>query len=311
MGLGENIGYSTKISMNNNGNHYYTPINFLSRIVAMGLMGDPTLRMHNIQPASDLTVAFNGFDAALDWTASSDSEAGYFIYRADEFNSHYTLLNDEPISTNSFIDECVDVSNTYFYMVRATKLEMTPSGTYHNLSQGIFQDIDIIVDVPVADFIPNVVLDSLALENTSISADSWLWDFGDGMSSNEFEPSHVYQSPGNYEVVLIASNMCFQDTFSMQVSVIFTDTKDLLETAGISVFPNPGKDWFIIKTEKALSNAEISIYNAFGEIISNNPWESGSLSTSLSLEGLPAGIYFVQIREGEQIGVLKIIRQNE
>ena len=175
----------------------------------------------------------------------------------------------------------------------------------------IFQNVETIVEIPVADFIPNVVLDTLTIENTTISADTWYWDFGDGMSSDEFQPSHVYQNPGDYEIVLIASNECFQDTFSLQVSVIFTNTRDFLTITGISVFPNPGKDWFMIKTEKTLSNADLSIYNAFGKLITHNPWESGMLSTHFSLEGLPSGIYFVQIREEERMAVLKIIKQNE
>jgi hypothetical protein len=196
-------------------------------------------------------------------------------------------------------------------MVRATKLEMTPSGTYHNLSQGVFQNVETIVEIPIAGFIPDVILDSLIVENTSTSADNWFWDFGDGMSSDEFQPAHIYQSPGDYEIVLIASNECFQDTFSLLVSVFFTGTKDLLADAGITIFPNPGKDWFTLNSEKVLSDAEIRIYDAFGKIITTNLWESGALTSSFSLQGLAAGIYFVQIRKGESLGIIKIIRQKE
>jgi PKD repeat protein len=34
---------------------------------------------------------------------------------------------------------------------------------------------------------------------------SWLWDFGDGETSTEQNPSHTYGNPGNYTVSLTAS----------------------------------------------------------------------------------------------------------
>lgn len=39
-------------------------------------------------------------------------------------------------------------------------------------------------------------------ENVSIPYDSVLWDFGDGQTSNLANPSHVYNSPGDYNVTL-------------------------------------------------------------------------------------------------------------
>jgi len=35
---------------------------------------------------------------------------------------------------------------------------------------------------------------------------SWFWDFGDGDSSDEQNPSHIYDSPGNYTVILNVSD---------------------------------------------------------------------------------------------------------
>ncbi|MBI2967653.1 MAG: PKD domain-containing protein [Bacteroidetes bacterium] len=43
--------------------------------------------------------------------------------------------------------------------------------------------------------------------DNSINADSWLWDFGDGNSSNKENPAHYYTSPGFYNVSLIASSV--------------------------------------------------------------------------------------------------------
>ncbi|MBL4658642.1 MAG: PKD domain-containing protein, partial [Flavobacteriales bacterium] len=42
----------------------------------------------------------------------------------------------------------------------------------------------------------------------------WLWDFGDGNTSNLQHPVHVYTSAGSYTVSLTASNMSGSDMFT-------------------------------------------------------------------------------------------------
>ncbi len=63
---------------------------------------------------------------------------------------------------------------------------------------------------PVADFSATPLNGNapLAVQFTdqSTNATAWLWDFGDGGSSTQKNPSHIYQSAGSYTVVLTASN---------------------------------------------------------------------------------------------------------
>lgn len=62
-------------------------------------------------------------------------------------------------------------------------------------------------DLCKADFIPErymtCVLDSLQFTDLSIATpDTWLWNFGDGETSTEQHPVHVYYTAGNYPVTL-------------------------------------------------------------------------------------------------------------
>ena len=43
-------------------------------------------------------------------------------------------------------------------------------------------------------------------DNISIAGETWEWDFGDGTGSTAFEPTHLYSSPGPYNIVLVATN---------------------------------------------------------------------------------------------------------
>jgi PKD repeat protein len=48
---------------------------------------------------------------------------------------------------------------------------------------------------------------------------SWLWDFGDGNTSTQQNPSHIYAAAGTYTACLIATNACGSDTTCNSVTV--------------------------------------------------------------------------------------------
>jgi PKD repeat protein len=60
---------------------------------------------------------------------------------------------------------------------------------------------------------------TLVFTNESQFAQTYRWDFGDGATSQESDPVHVYPQAGTYTVTLIASNPCAGDTLQAQVSV--------------------------------------------------------------------------------------------
>ena len=98
---------------------------------------------------------------------------------------------------------------------------------------------------PVADFSfsdENICLGEVRFTNNSTYFNTLLWDFGDGISSNQTTPTHAYALPGTYTVTLRASNSIGFDTISKQVTVnpliakfgISQDTLQLNDTAYFS-----------------------------------------------------------------------------
>jgi PKD repeat protein len=55
--------------------------------------------------------------------------------------------------------------------------------------------------------------------NSTTGATTYAWTFGDGGTSNQQNPSHVYIAPGNYNVCLTASNACYTSTVCHVVTV--------------------------------------------------------------------------------------------
>jgi len=132
MALGETIGYGAKITMNG---QLYHPHQH-EREVHIALMGDPTLRLHPVLPPSNVSAIKNSSGVALTWNNSSDTEIqGYNVYRANSAAGPFTRVNSSLVTSGSYTDTG---SSASVYMVRAIKLESTPSGTYFNPSQGAF-----------------------------------------------------------------------------------------------------------------------------------------------------------------------------
>jgi tripartite motif-containing protein 71 len=76
---------------------------------------------------------------------------------------------------------------------------------------------------PVSKFNSNAksVNNSLIVTFTDTSTEeptSWLWDFGDGNTSTEQNPTHTYAKPGDYHVTLTVSNSAGKNASTKEVS---------------------------------------------------------------------------------------------
>jgi len=63
--------------------------------------------------------------------------------------------------------------------------------------------------------------------NGSISATTYLWNFGDGETSTEFEPQHTYPGEGIFTVSLTATDdLGVSDTFTMDIEIVQPEIPD-------------------------------------------------------------------------------------
>ncbi len=131
MAMGEPIGLCTRYSQNDT----YAG-NYGTRFIHLALMGDPTLRQHVIAPPSGVAATASGSGVLLSWTPSPEPVAGYHIYRAVGASGPYARLSGAPVSGATFTDT-VPLAGTNAYLVKAARMEVSPSGSYWNLSQGV------------------------------------------------------------------------------------------------------------------------------------------------------------------------------
>ena len=62
--------------------------------------------------------------------------------------------------------------------------------------------------------------------NESLDSDTWLWNFGDGTTSTDFEPEHIYATLGDFEVSLMASNAGNGQSTSVSHSITVYPTEE-------------------------------------------------------------------------------------
>ncbi len=171
MALGEPIGYCALTTQNNTTTYID---NIYANSVPIGLMGDPTLRLHIIAPPTNviLNAQSNYTKVSLTWTASTEaSNLGYYIYRSGNPLSNNTPINSTPITTTSYIDN-TPYQGTNHYFIKTVKLTTSASGTYFNLSHGAYASIPGITgsadiknnEKPGIVIYPNPAKDAISLQ---------------------------------------------------------------------------------------------------------------------------------------------------
>jgi hypothetical protein len=141
MGLGETIGYGTRLTMNNS-TLYKNETNQFTRAVYINLMGDPTLRMEPLAPPWSVSSSSTPGGVNLTWAPSPDSVIGYHVYRGSSTQGPFARITSNPVNGTSFLDTNVTAGTSYAYMIRSVELQVNPSGSYYNLSQGMFTSIN-------------------------------------------------------------------------------------------------------------------------------------------------------------------------
>jgi len=174
MPMGHSIGYSALRNQNSTDGVYYNG----PQLVHVALMGDPTLRMHNIQPPNLLTVmqSIEAPSVEIDWHSSFDDDVfAYNIYRSNTKQGNFTKINTDFVTDTTFVDNNpMDGNNVY--LVRAVKLEEEGSGSYYNMSLGVIDSVDYsfvtsiseAIDASVSVF-PNPSLGKFVIDLVGIS----------------------------------------------------------------------------------------------------------------------------------------------
>ncbi|MBL7894954.1 MAG: T9SS type A sorting domain-containing protein [Bacteroidia bacterium] len=297
MGLGENIGYGVKLTQNNIGSLYFgSPTGITGRWIHHGLMGDPTLRNDVVAPVSNVVATKVGNNCNISWTASPEPGIlGYNIYMKNDTNTNYVKVNSTLIAGTTYTDNCLLYKGIYKYMVRAYKLETTPSGSYYNMSEGIADTANSTNGMKAhASFSLSVSGTTVNVTNLSVNTTANNWNFGDGGTATTVNAAHTYTANGSYTITLISSNSCNSDTAKLVVNIISASINEL-NSINATVYPNPSNGKITVSLNNRDNEAyEATVYNQEGKLIQRKLNVRDRVDFDLS--GEASGLYFLQLR---------------
>jgi PKD repeat protein len=142
--------------------------------------------------------------------------------------------------------------------------------------------------------------------NTSVNADTYIWDFGDGTFSNEFHPTHTFDSAKVYRVKLTISNPCGNYSRSVLVDLLFTANEEILDEVDIAIFPNPADEYMTVKSKYRIKS--FLLYNAEGKIVGRKE-SINAKEFTVSLRSLPSGMYKLKLLSTENTVIRNIQKQ--
>lgn len=145
--------------------------------------------------------------------------------------------------------------------------------------------------LPVVAFTQSVIGSTVQTTNTSTGATAYRWTFGDGSPAvTQTSPSHTYASNGNYNLCLEAIDGCDTVKLCRQVQIGTVGIADRGILTGVQLYPNPVENTLNLSGIKTI--CDYALYSSVGTQVLK-----GSLSRdgAISLDGLPAGLYYLQL----------------
>jgi gliding motility-associated-like protein len=238
--------------------HTYTSVGtFRVRLIAI----NPS--SCNVQDTSYMNIKVGDLEATLAGNVVKFGDCRQFNYR---FENLSTTLPVRPFTDTSFIWRFGDgsapvvaglspVTHTYPSPgVYNVSLVLNDSAYCNNpdsiqIVVRVAADVDALFETPALGCAPYTA----AFTNTSVGGVTFQWDFGDGNTSTDINPTNVYSLPGTYNVIMVATdpNTCnVTDTARFTIVVYEKPTSDFSYTPVTPVENTPN-----IFTNLASSNA--------------------------------------------------------
>ena len=234
--------------------------------------------------------------------------------------------------TVSFADQSAGTPTSYSWSfpggTPSTSTAAAPTVTYSNAgvypvsltvsnaagSNSITQEEYISVQTaPVADFSlvqEGGLVTFTNLTEVDLEEPEYLWNFGDGQTSMEASPVHIYQASGTYTVELAATSSCGTTSSTMTIDIVIVSTDDIAQPSVLSIFPNPATESVQLRLAGEYTGQyELKLINSLGQILRTTKGNKLGpvLEFTFDVSDLASGSYFVEVASGEESQMVKVL----
>jgi PKD repeat protein len=179
-------------------------------------------------------------------------------------------------------------------------------------------EYNLNTDPPVADFEAsqtiiqvNENVDFTDLSTNNPNSWEWIFESGTPETSDEQNPSILYETVGTFDVSLTATNDYGFDTKLMEdyitVEIIdFIDTENAI--IQLSVYPNPSQgNISILLQEKPNEEMNYAIFDMNGRMLIRGALQLKE--NNIDLKHIDSGIYFLKVSTAKNSRILKISKR--
>lgn len=285
-------------------------------LVSFGNSGSPVSPASNLAPGSNLLVwsiteAHCSGSDTVNIEVLQGAEANYSAVPTD-LQVAFTDLSQSASSVSwDFGDGDTSSQNspthTYagpgIYTVCQIALDSCGNDTFCS-------DITVTCAPPTSGFgyqMLGMQVDFNDLSSTMASLSSWHWEFGDGDTSNQQNPSHIYASPGTFQVCLEVEDACGTDNHCEIIDLNVVGVAEELSSEP-RLWPQPAADALHVLLAGQQGNAvEFAILDLEGRLVKRvNEWASDDTwEMQLEVGELPAGMYLLRL---EGPGLSRVLR---
>lgn len=238
---------------------------YLPPVAEFSFFGDPTVTFNNL--------------------STNDPTSWNWI-----FDDGVTSSEENPVHTfaeNGEYYVCMSAFNavggdTKCYVVSINSYEVTPVADFTYEANGtMVQFTDISVNTPT----------------------SWFWEYGDGQTSDLQNPLHLYDTEGEFEVCLTATNGAGSNT-SCKTLQVFNAITDF-HAAGINIQPNPAIDNIFINCNGNLHEKTVQLFHAAGDEIEYLVTSNANITLDVST--LPEGLYYILLTMNNKLYSVPVV----
>jgi photosystem II stability/assembly factor-like uncharacterized protein len=144
--------------------------------------------------------------------------------------------------------------------------------------------------------------------NLSQNATIYFWNFGDGNSSMEVNPTHQYDVGGDYEISLSASNENCYDVMSKSISMV--SIEDVNNLKNLTIYPNPSSGQFTVTYQmRSTADFSVDIVDLSGKQVYTREFSSISEpgQFDVDLKNQMKGFYIVKVHVGNETVTRKLL----
>lgn len=147
----------------------------------------------------------------------------------------------------------------------------------------------LVFPFPTSDFEFSIDGNTVSFQNTSLDANIFSWNFGDGFTSDEVNPVHTFATNGLYTVTLNAGNPFCGTSISYDILINVSATNDLALLDWLSIYPNPFSSHIQVDVQGFLKEPiALKVYSSTGQLLH---LEELSQTQTIDLGNLPSGLY--------------------